>query len=148
MNLIYGLDGEISNEKILEVSEKARLYELIAKLPKGLQTEIGDRGIKLSGGEKQRVSIARAMLKGADILILDEATSSLDSHTENLIQEAIDEVIKSRTAIVIAHRLSTIKHADKIVVIEDGQIMEQGKIDELLAQKGRFYQYWQEQKFK
>ena len=108
---------------------------------------IGDRGVKLSGGEKQRVSISRALLKGAEILILDEATSSLDSITEQLIQESIEEAIKDRTAIVIAHRLSTIKNADKIIVVENGIISEKGTLNELLGKKGKFYKYWQAQKF-
>ena len=116
-------------------------------MPEGLETLIGDRGVKLSGGEKQRVSIARALLKGSEILILDEATSSLDSRTEKLIQEAIDEAITDRTAIVIAHRLSTIQHADSILVLEDGEIKEQGTLDELLGKKGAFHALWEEQKF-
>ncbi|MDD5217794.1 MAG: ABC transporter ATP-binding protein [Candidatus Omnitrophica bacterium] len=147
MNLTYGLNDDVSDEKIGEVMKKARLYDLVARLPFGLATEIGERGIKLSGGEKQRISIARAILKNSEILILDEATSSLDTATEHLIQEAISEMIRDKTAIVIAHRLSTIKNADKVVVLEDGRIIEQGKLQELLERRGRFFNYWEKQKF-
>ena len=145
-NIAYGLE-DISDKKIEDVVDRARLSEFVSKLPKGLDTLIGDRGVMLSGGEKQRVSIARALLKGAEILILDEATSSLDSKTEKQIQEAINEAVNGRTAIVIAHRLSTIKHADKIIALKDGKLAEEGTLDELLEEKGVFYALWQEQKF-
>ena len=125
----------------------SRLHNFISSLPQGFDTHIGDKGVRLSGGEKQRVSIARAFLKGANILILDEATSSLDNQTEKLIQEAIDEAVKDKTTIVIAHRLSTIKNADKIVVIEDGSFIEAGALTELLEKKGKFFEYWEAQKF-
>lgn len=146
-NIAYSVDGDISDEELIDVSKRARLHDFIMRLPKKFDTYVGDRGVKLSGGEKQRVAIARALLKGAEILILDEATSSLDTKTERLIQEAINEAIKDRTAIVIAHRLSTIKRADKIVVIENGGLIEQGSLDELLEKKGTFYQHWEEQRF-
>ena len=147
-NIKYGIKRDISDDEVLEAAKKARLYDFITEqLPEGLNTYIGDRGVRLSGGEKQRVSIARALLKGSEILILDEATSSLDTVTEKLIQESIDEAIKGRTSIVIAHRLSTIKDVDKIVVIENGRLVEEGTLDELLSKKGKFYVYWQEQKF-
>ena len=107
---------------------------------------IGDRGVKLSGGEKQRLSIARAFLRQADIILLDEATSSLDSHTEKLIQEAMANIFQRTTSIVVAHRLSTIKHADKIMVLEEGSVVEAGALDELLSKKGKFYQHWESQK--
>jgi len=145
-NITYGLE-DVSDEDVCRAVQSARLAELIENLSEGLNTHIGDRGMKLSGGEKQRVSIARALLKGADILILDEATSSLDSHTEKLIQEAIDEAINGRTAIVIAHRLSTIKHADSIVVIDNGSLVEHGTLEELLEKRGTFYGLWEDQKF-
>lgn len=145
-NITYGL-ANVSAEQLQEVLKRARLENFISKLPQGVDTLIGDRGVRLSGGEKQRVSIARALLKDAEILILDEATSSLDSKTESLIQEAIDDAVTGRTSIVIAHRLSTIKHADKIVVIEEGQVSEEGTLDELLAAKGAFYALWEQQKF-
>ena len=146
-NAIYGLNRSVSDEELKAVFEKARLSELIQRLPDGWNTLIGERGMRLSGGEKQRLSIARAILKGSDILILDEATSSLDSKTEKLIQDAINEAIQGRTAIVIAHRLATIKNADKIIVLEKGCVIEEGPLVELLDKKQHFYEYWNEQKF-
>lgn len=146
-NIIYGLEADPGHEKIIEVAKKARLYDFIMSLPERFDTSIGDRGVRLSGGEKQRLSIARALVKRAEILILDEATSSLDSITERLIQEAIDEAIMDKTAVVIAHRLSTIKRADKVVVIEEGRLAEEGSLDGLLQRRGKFYKYWEEQKF-
>ena len=145
-NLTYGLD-KVEEERLIDSVKKARLYDFIMSLPQGLDTYIGERGVRLSGGEKQRVSIARALLKKTEVLILDEATGSLDTRTERLIQEAIDEVFVNRTVIVIAHRLSTIKNADNIVVIEGGSVVEFGSLDQLLEKKGRFYEYWTEQKF-
>ena len=127
--------------------KKSRLHDFILGLPAGLETCIGDKGVKLSGGEKQRVSIARALLKGSEILMLDEATSSLDTKTERLIQEAINEAIRDKTAVVVAHRLSTIKNADRIVVVGESGVVEEGGLEELLERKGKFYEYWQEQKF-
>lgn len=146
-NIIYGLNREVATDELMTVVQKARLYDFIVKLPNKFETYIGDRGVKLSGGERQRVAIARALLKNSEILILDEATSSLDSKTEKLIQGAITEAIKGRTTIVIAHRFSTIKNADKIVVIENGIFIEEGTLDGLLDKKGKFFEYWQEQKF-
>ena len=145
-NIAYGLE-DITDNQLGEVVSRARLSELVDQYPEGLNTLIGDRGVMLSGGDKQRVAIARALLKGADILILDEATSSLDSRTERLVQEAIDEVIEGRTAIVIAHRLSTIQHSDKILVLKNGELVEEGSLDSLLTKKGEFYEMWEEQKF-
>lgn len=145
-NITYGL-GDVPEKKVTEALQQARLADFVEKLPQGLDTLVGDRGVKLSGGEKQRVSIARALLKGAEILILDEATSALDSHTEKQIQEAVDEAIRGRTSIVIAHRLSTIQHADTIIVIDEGQLVEQGKLQELLDKKGHFFRLWEDQKF-
>jgi len=146
-NVAFGLDSTPTDKEIFDALKKARLYDFIMSLPKKLDTVIGDRGIRLSGGEQQRTSIARALLRGGDILILDEATSSLDTKTEKLIHEAIEEATKNRTTIVIAHRLSTIRNADRIVVIENGELVEEGSLKELLDKKGKFYQYWQEQKF-
>ena len=145
-NITYGLQ-DVSEEAILDAVARARLQDFVDQLPDGLETLIGDRGVKLSGGEKQRVSIARALLKGSEILILDEATSSLDSQTERLIQEAIEEVVKERTSIVIAHRLSTIRNADNIVVIKEGKVVEQGPLAGLLERRDVFYCLWEEQKF-
>lgn len=146
-NILYGIRREVSDAELRRVLDQARLTNFVGKLAQGIDTLIGDRGVRLSGGEKQRVSIARALLKGADILILDEATSSLDSETEKLIQEAIDEAVQGRTSIVIAHRLSTIRNADKIVVIEEGGIAEEGDLETLLQNKGAFFRLWEQQKF-
>ncbi len=146
-NITYGIDHEIGDASLMNVLRQARLEELIQRLPDGLETFVGDRGLKLSGGEKQRLEIARALLKDAEILIFDEATSALDSGTEKMIQLAIEEMIRTRTAIVIAHRLSTIRRADKIIVLENGLIAEEGALEDLLKAKGRFDAYWQEQKF-
>ncbi len=146
-NIVYGLEGEISDDDLINVVKKARLYDFVIKLPQTLDTYVGDHGIQLSGGEKQRVSIARALLKGSEILLLDEATSALDTATERLIQDAIDEIFKSKTVIVIAHRLSTIKHANRIIVINDGRLVEEGTLNGLLEKKGKFSEYWDAQKF-
>jgi ABC-type multidrug transport system fused ATPase/permease subunit len=145
-NIAYGM-SEVSEERLMDAMRRARLLDLVASLPHGADTLIGDRGVQLSGGEKQRVSIARALLKDAPILILDEATSSLDSQTERLIQEAIDDAVVGRTAIVIAHRLSTIKNADHILVMEDGRIVEEGTRDQLMQNRKLFFHLWEEQKF-
>lgn len=146
-NIAYGMAGNVSDEAIHQAAELAQLSGFIANLPEGLNTNVGDRGVKLSGGEKQRVSITRAILRQAEIIILDEATSSLDSITESLIQKALAELVKNRTTIVIAHRLSTIKHADNIIVLDGGRVIENGPLDQLLEARGKFYQLWQEQKF-
>ena len=147
-NLTYGMNGRVvREEEMIEVLQKARLYDFVKDLPFGLETEVGDRGIQLSGGEKQRVAIARAMLYNPEILLLDEATSALDSQTEHLVQEAIDELIKDKTGIIVAHRLSTIQNADRIIVIERGCLVEEGPLDGLLTSKGKFYEYWEAQKF-
>ena len=146
-NIIYGLEeNKVDMEMFDEVMCSARIYDFVMGLPDKYDTFVGDRGIRLSGGEKQRVSIARALLKNPDILILDEATSSLDAETEMLVQQAIEKAIKGRTVFVIAHRLSTIKNADWIIVLEGGEIKEQGKLKDLLDKKGRFYHYWTLQK--
>jgi ABC-type multidrug transport system fused ATPase/permease subunit len=145
-NLIYGLEN-ISDDEIAKTIKKANLEDLICKLPHGINTDVGDRGVKLSGGEKQKLSIARAILKNADILVLDEATSSLDSLSEKQIQKAIHEVSHNKTSVIIAHRLSTIKHADKIVVLTEEGIVEEGTLEELLSKKGMLYKLWEEQKF-
>ncbi|MDD4955311.1 MAG: ABC transporter ATP-binding protein [Candidatus Omnitrophica bacterium] len=146
-NLVFGLDRKVSDEELMEALRKSQLQNFVKNVPSGLDAEIGDKGLKLSGGEKQRVAIARAFLKRSEMLILDEATSSLDTPTEKNIQEAINEVIKGRTAVIIAHRLSTVKNADKIIFVEEGKIAEQGSLNELLERKGKFYEYWEAQKF-
>ncbi|MBI3299565.1 MAG: ABC transporter ATP-binding protein [Elusimicrobia bacterium] len=147
VNITYGLRPVPTDEALDTAVRKARLTDFVSRLPDGFETVIGDRGVQLSGGEKQRVSIARALLKGSDVLILDEATSALDTKTEQLIQEALDEMIGGKTAVVIAHRLSTIRKAHKILVVEGGEIVEEGSLSKLLEMRGRFHQYWEAQKF-
>ena len=123
---------------MVEAAKRAEIFDDIMAMPDQFDTYVGERGTKLSGGQKQRVSIARIFLKDPKILILDEATSALDTITENHIQESFEELAKGRTTIVIAHRLSTVKDADRIVVIEDGLIVEEGTHDELLLKNGEY----------
>jgi len=136
-NIGYGLD-HVSDTEIREAAKAANAAEFIEQLPRGYDTHIGDRGIKLSGGQRQRISIARALLKNPPILILDEATSALDTASEQLVQRAIDELMRERTTLVIAHRLSTVTHADKIVVMEAGEIVETGSHQHLLETDGLY----------
>lgn len=143
-NIAYG-HLEASLEAIENAAKQAHAHEFIKHLPQGYDTVIGDRGMKLSGGERQRIAIARALLKNPAILILDEATSQLDSHSERLVQEALDSLMHGRTTFVIAHRLSTVKNADKIVVISGGKIVEQGSHNELLAKNGLYKGLYQMQ---
>ena len=141
-NIAYGLDG-IYEKDILQAARQAHALEFIEELPDGLDTVLGDRGVRLSGGQRQRIAIARALLRNPDILILDEATSALDSVTERLIQESLEKLSQGRTVIAIAHRLSTIANADKVVVLEQGKIVEQGNYQELLVRKGALWKYHQ-----
>ena len=136
-NIAYGNIGQ-PREKIVEAAEAAFAHNFIRNLPEGYQTRIGEQGVKLSGGERQRISIARALLKNAPILILDEATSSLDSESEVEVQKAVEYLMQGRTTLVIAHRLSTIRKADRIVVIAGGQIVEEGTHEELLEKDGEY----------
>jgi ATP-binding cassette subfamily B protein len=140
-NIRYGRRGA-SDEAVIEAAKKAHCHEFISKLPQGYDTFVGERGIKLSGGERQRVAIARAILKDAPILVLDEATSSLDSESEALIQDALEVLMRGKTVIVIAHRLSTIMKMDRIVVLEGGKVVADGTHEELLAQKGLYHKLW------
>jgi len=143
-NIAYGLEG-VDRERVKEVAKAANAHEFIMNLPKGYGTMIGERGVILSGGQRQRLSLARALLKDAPILILDEATSSLDTESERLVQQAIDRLMQGRTVIVIAHRLSTIRHADRIIVLDDGDIVEMGMHDELLEQGGLYSELYRMQ---
>ncbi len=137
-NIRYGRH-DASDAEVIQAAKLAHCDEFISALPQKYETFVGERGVKLSGGERQRVAIARAILKNAPILILDEATSSLDSESESLIQDALDTLMKGRTTIVIAHRLSTIRKMDRIIALEDGKILEQGSHDELIKQDGSLY---------
>lgn len=140
-NILFG-KPDATEEEILRAAEIANAAEFIDRMPNGYDTLIGERGVKLSGGQKQRLSIARAVLKNSPILILDEATSSVDTETELLIQQALERLIKGRTTIIIAHRLSTVRNSDKIVALEGTGIVEEGTHTELLAQRGLYYKLY------
>jgi subfamily B ATP-binding cassette protein MsbA len=137
-NLAYGQLRNCSRDELLEAAEAANLMDFVAELPEGLETVVGNRGVLLSGGQRQRIAIGRALLKNAPVLILDEATSSLDTHSERRIQEALNALMKDRTTLVIAHRLSTVEGADRIIVLDRGQIVESGTHQELLAREGHY----------
>lgn len=143
-NIQYG-NPEANKESVIRAAKSAHAHEFIEKLPNGYGTLVGERGVKLSGGQKQRVVIARAILKAAPVLVLDEATSALDSESEVLIQEALWRLMKDRTAIVIAHRLSTIQKMDRIIVLDNGEIVEQGSHKELIRQDGTYAKLWAHQ---
>jgi ABC-type multidrug transport system fused ATPase/permease subunit len=136
-NILYGKLGA-SEEEMIAAAEAANCHEFVQRLPKGYDSRVGERGVKLSGGEKQRVSIARALLKNAPILVLDEATASVDTATEKLIQQALERLMQGRTSFVIAHRLSTIRRADQILVLRHGEIVERGTHESLLAADGLY----------
>lgn len=138
-NILYG-KPDASEEEIIEAAKKANAWEFIEKFPEGLDTLVGERGIKLSGGQKQRIAIARAILKDPVILLLDEATSALDAESEKLVQDALDVLMEGRTSIIIAHRLATIREVDQIYVMEDGKVVEAGKHDELVENAGLYSQ--------
>ncbi len=139
-NIAYGSLANATEEEVIAACQTAHAWEFIKKLPNGLQQQIGENGLNLSGGQRQRLAIARAVLKNAPILILDEATSALDNESERAIKQAMAELRVGRTVIMIAHRLSTVEHADKIIVVERGQVVEQGSHQALLAQQGAYYQ--------
>jgi subfamily B ATP-binding cassette protein MsbA len=137
-NIAYGSMAGVDSERIWEATRAAHAEEFIRKLPEGLDTMIGDNGVLLSGGQRQRIAIARALLRDAPVLLLDEATSSLDSESERHIQDALENLLRNRTTLVIAHRLSTVEHADRIIVMNDGAVVESGTHTELLAMSGHY----------
>jgi ATP-binding cassette subfamily B protein len=143
-NIAYGRPGA-SQEAIEEAARAAQIHDFITTLPDRYDTLVGERGLKLSGGEKQRVAIARMVLKDPPILVFDEATSALDSRTERLIQTALKRVSAGRTTLIIAHRLSTVVEADQILVLEQGRVIEHGRHRELLARRGSYAQMWARQ---
>ncbi len=140
-NIMYGAIGS-TQEDVESAAHDAQIAAFIDGLPKGYDTRVGERGLKLSGGEKQRIAIARTILKGPRVLLFDEATSALDSQTEQSIQESLDRIASERTTIVVAHRLSTIVNADQIIVLHEGHVAEQGTHDQLLARAGRYAAMW------
>ena len=139
-NIAYG-KLSATDDEIIQAAQRANAHQFITSFPEGYDTVVGERGVKLSGGQRQRIAIARALLKNPSILILDEATSSLDSESERLVQEALEELMKGRTSIIIAHRLSTIREADKIIVLEKGKIIESGSHQELMVNEQGLYRY-------
>ncbi len=143
-NIRYG-DPDADDAAVNEALRTAHLEEFVTRLPEGLETLVGERGLRLSGGERQRVGIARAMLKGSPILIFDEATSSLDSHSEQAVLSAFEELAQQHSTLVIAHRLSTVVDADRILVLHEGEIVEQGRHHDLLVENGYYSQLWRTQ---
>lgn len=139
-NIAFGTAGA-THEQVVEAAKRARCHDFISALPNGYDTIVGEGGASLSGGERQRISIARALLKDAPIVVLDEATASIDSENEQLIQQALTELTREKTVVVIAHRLATIEHADQILVVEDGTVVQRGTHEELLAQEGVYRRF-------
>ena len=146
-NIKYGLQS-VTDDQLYEAAKNANAYDFIIDQPNGFDTIIGEKGVRLSGGQRQRIAIARAILKNPSILILDEATSSLDSVSEKYIQQALDELKIGKTTIVIAHRLSTVEKANNIIVMENGSIIESGNHDDLISKKDYYYKLYNSQLFK
>ena len=144
-NIAYGR-RDVTDSQVEQAARRANAHRFIAELPLGYQTLIGERGFKLSGGQRQRLSIARAILADPKILILDEATSNLDTESEQLIQAALAELLKDRTTFVIAHRLSTITHADLIVVMDEGRLIEVGDHEDLMSRRGLYFEMVERQR--
>jgi ATP-binding cassette subfamily B protein len=142
-NIVF--DCRVDERDLFNVLEKVRLDELVKSLPHGVQTEIGERGIKLSGGEKQRLAFARIFFQNPEIIVLDEPTSALDSTTEDVITNNMLDLFENKTLIIIAHRLQTIRNVKRILVIEDGQIIEDGAFEQLLSANGKFKELWETQ---
>ena len=139
-NIAFGTAGA-THEQVVEAAKRARCHDFISALLNGYDTIVGEGGASLSGGERQRISIARALLKDAPIVVLDEATASIDPENEQLIQQALTELTREKTVVVIAHRLATIEHADQILVVEDGTVVQRGTHEELLAQEGVYRRF-------
>lgn len=139
-NIAFGT-ASATHEQVVEAAKRARCHDFISALPNGYDTIVGEGGASLSGGERQRISIARALLKDAPIVVLDEATASIDPENEQLIQQALTELTREKTVVVIAHRLATIEHADQILVVEDGTVVQRGTHEELLAQEGVYRRF-------
>ncbi|GAI08786.1 unnamed protein product [marine sediment metagenome] len=143
-NITFGSDG-YSREEVIKAAKYADAHSFITKLPNGYDTLVGDKGMRLSGGQAQRIAVARAMIREPEILIFDEATNNLDNISEVAVQKAIDEVSKDHTVIIIAHRLSTIVNADKILVLEDERVVEEGTHKELMEKRGAYWELYQSQ---
>ncbi len=144
-NIAYAAEREVNREEVIKAAKQAHAHEFIDQIPEGYEALVGERGVKLSAGQRQRIAIARAFLDDRPILVLDEATSALDSESEVLVQEALEALWEHKTVIAIAHRLSTLRHMDRIIVIDRGMIIEEGNHRELMHQNGRYAKLWAHQ---